>query len=136
MKRLVLDVILSGILTACLIALQNWEWRPPTSDFVASYNHVIWGIFTGLFFTLISIFAWNVLTGPRIVLPRLFEITAVLLVAHALASLFYVLRHRSEDVGTVIGFGVVFTLVPALIASIGSFLLVTIVARLVSASPR
>lgn len=136
MRRLVIDAILSGVLSSCLIVLQNREWQPPASDFIASCNPIIWGAFTGVFFALISIFVWNVFSRPQIVLARLFEIAGILVVAETLALLFYVLRHRAEDLGTVIGFGVMFTLFPALIASLGSFLLLAFLGWLVSASTR
>ena len=137
MKRLLLDVLLSGILAASLGVLQNWiKWRMPARDFIALYNPLIWAIFCGIFFTLISIFIWKVFGFPQSIVLRVFEITAILAAAEVLASLVYILQNPKEDVVTDMGFGLLFLLIPSVIASVGTFLLLVVLRRLIFVQSR
>lgn len=133
MKRLLLDVLLTGTLAASLGVLQNWiKWRMPARDFVALYNPLIWAILCGVFFALVSIFIWKVFGYPQRVLFRIFEIIAILATAEALASFFYILQNPREDVMTDMGLGLWFLLIPSVAASVGIFLLLVALRRLIS----
>ena|ERR1700682_423650 len=124
MKRVLWDTLLSIVIAACLIGLQNWNWRPPLRDFVASYHPIIWGLFNGVLFLVVSIFVWNGLNRPQAVLPRIIDILGILILAHSLALAFYFIKNPAEDVWTVIGFTTLFNILPALTASIASCLLI------------
>lgn len=133
MKRLAFNIILSGVLGAFLIVFENWKWQPPTRDFVATYNPIIWGIFASVFFAILSIFSWNAFRQPQI-MPTTLNIIGILILTDVWASLFYILRHRDQDIATILLAGLVFKFFPALIGSIVSFLLLVLVGRLISIS--
>lgn len=131
MKRLVLDVCVSGLLAVCLIVMQNWNWQSPVRDFLASYNPIIWAIVMAVAFALITTFCWSNINQKQVFFSRILEILGMLLVIHIAAFTFYILRNTREDARVVLGFGLVFMFLPAVIASVGSFLFTTLIGWLI-----
>lgn len=121
--------MLTATLAVCAAILQNWPWRPPVSGFIASYNHLIWAAFSALVFAIVAVFAWRVMQSQTPIVSRLIEIAIIIMAADVAACLLFLTLHPNDDAGTVFGFALVFTFVPALLASVGVFLALAAIGR-------
>ena len=128
-KRFVFDIALTAALAICAALLQNWSWRPPVSGFIASYNHLIWAGISAIVFGFVAVLAWRVMQSQTPIVSRLVEIAIIILAANVAACVFFLILHPADDMGTVFGFALVFTFLPALLASAGIFLLLAAIGR-------
>lgn len=129
LKRFIFDIALTATLAVAAAVLQNWPWRPPVSGFIASYNHLIWAALSAIVFGMVAVFAWRVLQSQTPIVSRLVEIAIIIMAANMAACLFFLTLHPNDDAGTVFGFALIFTFLPALLASVGIFLSLAAIGR-------